>query len=164
METTVTLQDLFEYSWWVPVSGAVCLVLGLIFLVISVHKLRKLYRKKKEQAEQPVQSQTKTISKALGERYIKKINVLKKDYQNGKITKRDGYQGLSSIIRAFVHECTDKDVEKCTLKDIKAMKVFWLADLIEEYYIPEFAEESKAEHKDFVQSCDNAMGVIRSWI
>ena len=165
METTVTLQDPFEYSWWVLVVGAVCLLLGIILLIISLRKIIKLLKKKKEeQSVEPPKLVSNLITRTIGERYIKKIDALKKNYQKGKITKRDGYQELSLIIRGFVHECTGKDVEKCTLKDLKEMKVYWLANLIEDYYIPEFAEDSRAEQKDFVQSCDNAMGVIRSWI
>ena len=38
-----------------------------------------------------------------------------------------------------------------------------LDELMEEYYVPEFAEDEKAKDKDFAESCNKAVGVIKAW-
>ena len=55
------------------------------------------------------------------------------------------------------------NVETATIRDVKKLGIKHLDKLMEEYYVPEFAEEEKAEKKDLSASCNTAIGVIRSW-
>ena len=95
--------------------------------------------------------------------YTARIRSLLQGYSSGNISKRDGYQRLSAIIRSFVHEVTGINVENFTVKEVNGMGIRNLDVLLEEYSVPEFAEDEKAINKDFVASCNVAMGVIRSW-
>ena len=62
-----------------------------------------------------------------------------------------------------MHEATGLNVENYTKSEIKAFGIRQLDRLMEEYYIPEFAEDERARDKDFVSSCNKALGVVRAW-
>ena len=96
-------------------------------------------------------------------KYIARINKLMDEYGKQELSKRDAYIKLSLIIRKYVHEATGLDVEKCTLTDVKGMGIRHLDKLMEEYYVPEFAEDNRTESRDFVTSCKTAVGVISKW-
>jgi hypothetical protein len=91
------------------------------------------------------------------------IQAVLADYNAKKITKRDGYQRLSIIIRGFVQETTGINVENYTLYEIKGLGIEKLNKLIEEYYVPEFAEDNRATKMSLEASCNSAMGVIKTW-
>jgi hypothetical protein len=95
--------------------------------------------------------------------YMGRVGSLLNAYNAGTLSKRDGYQRLSAIIRSFIHEVTGINVEAFTVKEVRAMGIRKLDILMEEYYVPEFAEDEKALDKDFAASCNVAMGVIKSW-
>jgi hypothetical protein len=95
--------------------------------------------------------------------YIGKVQALLNSYSQNKIDKREGYQQLSALIRGFVHEVTGINVENFTIKEVKAFGIKKLDVLMEEYYVPEFAEDEKAKDKDFAESCNKAVGVIKAW-
>lgn len=164
MVTTVKLQDPFEYSWYVVLMAV---ILGIIvialftYVIVSLLKLRKL-----REAKKPRYTKIKMSPEVLWrmkQNYMMRIQALFDGYRNGAISKRDGYQKLSAVIRSFVHEVTGINVENFTVKEVKAMGIRKLDVLMEEYYVPEFAEDEKAEQKDFAASCNVAIGVIRSW-
>ena len=165
MVTTVKLQHPFEYSWWVTL---IAVVLGLIALSAIVFFLIKLFSalRKKKEAPRPVARKI-TMSPEMIARvktqYIGKVQALLGSYNQNRIAKREGYQQLSAIIREFVHEVTGINVENFTIREVKAFGIKKLDTLMEEYYVPEFAEDEKAQDKDFLQSCNRAMGVIKAW-
>lgn len=164
MVTTVKLQNPFEFSWWVILVTALFLAAALAiatYLIIKLIKSRP--EKKKAQKPAPVRVMTPALLFAIKNQYLGKVMTLQKDYNAQKLDKREGYQKLSLLIRGFVHEVTGINVENYTKKEIKAMGIVKLDALMEEYYVPEFAEDEKARNKDFKVSCDRAMGVIRSW-
>ena len=49
------------------------------------------------------------------------------------------------------------------MTEIKAFGIKSLDKLMNEYYVPEFAEDEKSREKNFLQSCDKSLGVIRKW-
>ena len=165
METTVTLRPPFEYSWWVILIGIVLAALGLFLLIRALFKI--FYKKKtpKQEAPKP-EGYRRPMPQHLfiiKKKYIAGINKLRSEYEKENLTKRDAYLKLSLMIRGYVHEATGIDVEKCTLNDVKTMGIRHLDELMEEYYVPEFAEENRAKSRDFVTSCNTAVGVIREW-
>ena len=85
------------------------------------------------------------------------------NYTQNKGDTREGYQQLSALIREFVHEVTGINVENFTIKEVKAFGIKKLDVLMEEYYVPEFAEDEKAKDRDFAESCNKAVGVIKAW-
>ncbi len=165
METTVTLRPPFEYSWWVFAIGIALAALALLLLIWGLYKI--FYKKKAPKVKEPMpEGYRKPIPQHLfiiKRKYIAGISKLKNDYEKEKITKREAYLKLSLMIRGYVHEATGIDVEKCTLNDVKGMGIRHLDKLMEEYYVPEFAEDKRAEGRDFATSCNTAVGVIREW-
>ena len=164
MQTTVTLRPPFEYSWWVILIGIAVAALGLFLLIRALYKI--FYKGKKPKDEQKPLEYKKPIPQRLliiKKKYIARINKLRDDYGKEGMSKRDAYIKLSFIIRKYVHEATGIDVEKCTLTDVKSMGIRHLDKLMEEYYVPEFAEDNRTDSRDFVTSCNTAVGVISKW-
>lgn len=164
MVTTVELQAPFSYSWWVYLIVAAILLAALAIIIYVIAKLVKIFKVKK--AVPPVPRHIKITPERLEKlrmAYISKVHDIQVAYSAGRLDKRDGYQRLSAEIRGFVHEATGINVENYTIKEVKAMGIRKLDELMEEYYVPEFAEDEKGKDKDLVKSCQAAMGVIKSW-
>ena len=165
MVTTVKLQSPFEYSWWVTLIAVVLGAIALTAIVFFLLKLFSVLGKKKE-APKPAARKivmTPDVMYRVKNQYIAKVGALLTSYNQNQIDKREGYQQLSAIIRGFVHEVTGINVENFTIKEVRAFGIKKLDVLMEEYYVPEFAEDEKAMDKDFVQSCNRAVGVIKAW-
>lgn len=165
METTVTLQPPFEYEMWVLVVFSILLVAGIAAVIYAIIKM------KNKDTVREVTSEEEAVYKKAGQitlynakrKYVLQIQRLIADYKAKKISKRDGYQKLSLIIREFVFETTRIDVTKYTLRDLKGLKLSKLDTLIEEYYVPEFGEDERSKNMNLEASCNRAMGVIKTW-
>ena len=164
MVTTVKLQNPFEYSWWVTLIAVLLGLLALSALIFFLIKLFSALRKK--EASKPVARKivmSPEMVARLKTQYIGRVQALLDSYKQNMNDKREGYQQLSALIREFVHEVTGINVENFTIREVKAFGIKKLDTLMEEYYVPEFAEDEKAQDKDFLQSCNRAMGVIKAW-
>jgi hypothetical protein len=164
MVTTVKLQDPFEYSWWVLLVTAVIGAIAVAVLAYVIVRLLSLREKKvpPRPAARKIYMSPEVLLR-LKNQYSAKVQALLTAYTQGSLGKRDGYQQLSALIREFVHEVTGINVETLTASEIRAVGIKKLDLLMEDYYVPEFAEDEKAKNKDFAASCNHAMGVIRSW-
>ena len=60
----------------------------------------------------------------------------------------------------FVYEVTKINVQKLTLKEIKKYKLPILTELVEEYYVPEFAKE---EPNSIEKSLEKTRKAIEKW-
>lgn len=164
MVTTVKLQSPFEYSWWVILIATIILgaaLFALIYAIVGILKSRQ-----KSLSEAPAARKlimTPELLMRVKQQYADKVMSISERYNRGLLGKRDGYQELSLVIRGFVHEVTGINVENFTVKEVKAMGIRKLDVLMEEYYVPEFAEDEKAKEKDLTTSCNVAMGVIKAW-
>lgn len=165
MDTTVTLQQPFEYKVWVFVVAFLLLaafIVAMVFMIKSI--VRMLPEKEKKKKELPkLKVLTPQELFALKRKYESKLQGLMRTYAGQQIEKREAYQDLSMLIREFVHDATGIHVENYTVKEIRALGIRRLDMLMDEYYVPEFAEEFRAKNKDFATSCNSALGVIRSW-
>ena len=87
------------------------------------------------------------IAKLAGikERYLDTLGAIERDLREGKTEPRFAYQRMSGAIRGFVYEATGVKVQKYTLYEIKQLRMHRLTQLIEEYYVPEFAEWSQQD-------------------
>ena len=165
MVTTVKLQHPFEYSWWVTLIAVALGAIALTAIIFFLIKAFKALRKKKE-APRPAAmkiAMSPDMIYRVKNQYIGKVQALLNSYRQNRIDKREGYQQLSALIRGFVHEVTGINVENFTIKEVKAFGIKKLDVLMEEYYVPEFAEDEKAKDKDFAESCNKAVGVIKAW-
>lgn len=164
METTVTLQHAFEYSLWVILLG---ILVFLIALVLFVRAVKKIKKQKRESCPNSVMREYRPAPARVvmdaKTRYTLQIKRIMDEYNAKDITKREGYQRLSLIIRGFVHETTGINVEKYTLSDIQTLGMPGLNTLISEYYLPEFAQDDMAAYSGLWTSCNRTIGVINQW-
>ncbi|MCR5403234.1 MAG: hypothetical protein K6E91_05355 [Butyrivibrio sp.] len=164
MVTTVKLQNAFEYSWWVAPIAAVFLIGALVLLLYIGRKVYKLLDNHIRKISPYIKvHMSPQVLAGMKNQYIGRIQRLLNEYQAGVFDKREGYQQLSAIIRSFVHEATGINVETLTAAEVKRMGILKLDKLMEEYYVPEFAEDERGKDKDLLSSCNTAMGVIKSW-
>ena len=153
MQLDVSLQEPFSYSK----LGLIMLILLIVALIIYilVKLIIKLNKNKPQLEYVPIVNVG-----SIKDTYIKQIDELKDNVNNKKISDRRAYNDLSSIIRKFIYEATNIDVMKCSLNDIKKLKMHSLTKLVEEYYEPEFSYEGKG---DILSSIDKTKEVIMRW-
>ena len=164
MVTTVELQKPFEYSWWVSLIWILLIIVAVAIFAFMLIKLFFLDKKKAEtMAGRPKTPATPRVLPGVKNKYIQRVQDINNRYAAGAVSKRNGYQELSGVIREFVHEATGINVETLTAEEVRAMGIMNLNVLMEEYYVPEFAEDERARNKDLTKSCNTAVGVIRSW-
>ncbi len=164
METTVTLQPPFEYALWVLIVGVVITIAAIALFIAAVVLIKKNRPITVANSNSPVYRQAAPrIVLDAKRRYCMQIQEILNSYEQNTITKREGYQRLSLIIRGFVHETTGINVENCTLIEIKKLGIPQLNELIQEYYVPEFAEDDRSGSAKLNGSCNRAMGVIKAW-
>ena len=141
-------------------------IAAIAMLAYVIYRVMKLRPVKKKEVQKPAArkiNMTPDVLYRIKGQYVGKVQALINAYRQNTISKRDGYQQLSAIIRSFVHEVTGINVENYTVTEIKAFGMKKLDALMEEYYVPEFAEDEKAQDKNFEASCYNALGVIKTW-
>ena len=166
MVTTVELQNVFEFSQWVSILAGGLIFLGIAIFAGILIRILLLGKKKEAPRQIPVSAPVITnMNMAPGNKnqYIQRIQDINNRYVKGTVSKRTGYQELSAVVREFVHEATGINVESLTAAEVKAMGISKLDVLMEEYYVPEFAEDEKAEKMNLSKACDRTEGVIRSW-
>ena len=93
-------------------------------------------------------------------KYLTKIDNLIINFNNSKLSSRKAYQELSSIIRNFIYEVTNIQVQNYTLKDISTINMPILYQLVSEYYNPEFSKISKG---NITLSINKTRMVIEKW-
>ncbi len=163
MVTTVTLREPFEYYTWVIVVAALFLIGALLALFFSIKMLYDRQIKQPKKAMPKIKKPLPRALKVIKDDYEKRLGDISSCYRNKSISRREAYQRLSISIRGFVSEATGIDVEHYTREEIRSFGIKSLDKLMDEYYIPEFAEDEKSASKDVVASCDKALGVIRKW-
>ena len=89
--------------------------------------------------------------------YISQLIKIQEGYDNGQLAMRDTYQRISASIREFVFKVTDIEVHNYTLTDIKRLNMPVLAELVEEYYRPEFEKESLGDVKNSIEKTKRAI-------
>lgn len=156
MQTTVNLQEPFSYSL-IPIVIISILIITLLVIGI-IYAIRKVRIQNKEEIIVK-KDNIKEISK-IKEKYINKLISIEKSLTDSKISTRRAYQETSSVIRFFVYEMTGIKVQNYTLQDIKELNMKSLYELVEEYYVPEFAEKSVGDIKS---SIEKTRKVIERW-
>lgn len=159
METTVQLQEPFSYALWLPVLLSLIVFGYLIFLIVSKIVEKAKQREPKKAPEVKVVVPPVDIEQ-LKLKYIQEVNRIEAELAQGSITSRDAYQKMSMCIRSFVYEATRINVQSCTLQDIRKLNMPSLENLIAEYYIPEFAQDSVGDVSAALQKTRRA---IETW-
>ncbi|MCI8546584.1 MAG: hypothetical protein HFJ44_05045 [Clostridia bacterium] len=155
METTVKLQELYAYSI-LPIS-----IIAILVIAITIYILIEKIKKKNEivKIEDVKIVEPKNI-KSIQNKYLKRLDNLRKKLELNRITTRVAYQGLSTLIRYFIYEVTDIKVQNYTLSEIETLNMPFLTELIQEYYAPEFAKQSIGDIK---QAIEKTRKVVEKW-
>ncbi len=155
METTVKLQELYAYSI-LPIS-----IIAILVIAITIYILIEKIKKKNEivKIEDVKIVEPKNI-KSIQNKYLKRLDNLRKKLELNRITTRVAYQGLSTLIRYFIYEVTDIKVQNYTLSEIEKLNMPFLTELIQEYYAPEFAKQSIGDIK---QAIEKTRKVVEKW-
>jgi len=156
MPTTVEIQARMSHGL-LPV-----IILFLLCLSpIIVKKVQKYREKKKEKMNpQPLEPVKEEIPLSVKEEYFRRLNGMKTDYKEGRLSSKDGYKLLRKFLRDFVLEYAGVDVTKKTLAEIKRSNIPKVAKLIEEYYVAEFSPDDEG---NFADSLNKTIKIINNW-
>ncbi len=152
METTVNLRRLFDFSKLPIIITAA--VLGLltvaIVLMLLYNLLKDIKRKeKKEVVEEKVF--VKPDMEKLKMEYLALLDGIEAKFNEDTTKIRPAYEGMSRVVRDFVYRATGTEVDKFALYEICQTEYKDLADLVGEYYQPEFDKISEGDVRDALQ-------------
>ena len=150
MQVTVNLKDFFHYSY-LPI---------LIFFILTLFLIglySLLFRKKKTKVIKKAEAKNIPLIK---EKYLVKLDQLILQLNQQRISNRHAYQSLSNIIRNFVYEMINIQVQNYSLQEIERLQIPILTELVREYYEPEF---SKISRGNILSSIEKTKEVIRRW-
>lgn len=160
MPTTVELQKMFRYSATPIVLTALALLLVTLILIALI--LWKIIKNKRAGRKNTIKSilWIKPDMEKLKQEYLAKLLKIEMAFDTDTTKIRPAYESMSKLIRDFVYKATGIDVPKYTLSEIRKTDLEDLADLIEEYYEPEFDKISAGDVK---ASIENTRRVISKW-
>lgn len=161
MPISVSLQEMFGYSALLTILLVVLVAIPLLVYLFFKLKGFKLPEKKKKKAEAPKPYVRKRSIQEIKSDYLRQISMIETKYKNNEIDDREAYLQLSKVVRTFVQEMTGIKAVNLTLNEIKELGLPALADLIAEFYRPEFAYES--EGADTIRHIADARTVVTQW-
>ena len=87
----------------------------------------------------------------LKKEYLAKLARIEEAFLADPTLIRPTYEKMSKLIRNFAYQATGIEVQKYTLYEIRMAKMNSLADLVEEYYEPEFDRISEGDAKESIK-------------
>lgn len=163
MRTSVGLQQPLPYPAWVPVAGAALALAALAALFVMRYvltgRIRGLAAARRPKAGPGVVTMPFDLNEAKW-RYMSRLDALLAAYGRGEVDTRVAHEEISRVVRSFVREATDIDVDEWTLADARRSPWPQLAELIAICYEPEFAEHPVADPRPGIE---HAKAVIWSW-
>ena len=160
MQTSINLQNMYNYSVWpLLLVFLIFAIMTIGLIVILVKKNKRQVAVKKPDVKKIQQKDIKNIP-VIKSKYIKKLNGIESKFKDKKIDLRKAYQEISETVRLFVFEVTDITTQNFSLSEIKKANIPGLYELIEEYYEPEFAEKSVG---DFDDAINKARRIVSEW-
>lgn len=154
MQISVKLQDPFSYSVW-----PIILVL-FVFLAVVIYLIYLIVNNKNKRKNNVFNYVPPKNLFQIKNQYLQELDNLHFKINQNQISIRKSYQTLSLIIRNFVYEVTDIEVQKYTLEEIKKINIPILTELIAEYYPPAFSLLSEG---NIINSLNKTREVIRRW-
>ncbi len=160
MPTSVKLRNMLDYSTLpiIIVGGLLVLItlLAVIYILVRVYKSRK--SKRKITAKELLW--TKPDMAKLKKEYLAKLARIESAFETDPTLIRPTYEKMSKLIRSFAYRATGIEVQKYTLYEIRSAKMNDLADLVEEYYEPEFDRISEGDARE---SLKKTKRMIAEW-
>ena len=150
---------MFRFSPW-PLTIVACALVLFTLILIAMFVFSGI-RNKKAGRKNTIKSLlwTPTDLEKLRQEYLAKLMQIEFDFDSDKQI-RSAYERMSVLIREFTYKATGVEVLKYSLSEIKGTGLNNLADLIEEYYEPEFDKISEGDVK---ASIERTRKVITEW-
>ena len=150
---------MFRFSPW-PLTIVACALVLFTLILIAMFVFSGI-RNKKAGRKNTIKSLlwTPTDLEKLRQEYLAKLMQIELDFDSDKQI-RSAYERMSVLIREFTYKATGVEVLKYSLSEIKGTGLNNLADLIEEYYEPEFDKISEGDVK---ASIERTRKVITEW-
>lgn len=160
MPTSVELQKMFRYSFE-PIAWTI-LALVITTLILIAMIIWKIMKNKSEGRKNTIKSilWIKPDMERLKQEYLARLLKIEMEFDADTSRIRPAYENMSKLIRDFAYKATGIEVMKYSLSEIKKTELVDLADLIEEYYEPEFDKISAGDVK---ASIENTRRVISKW-
>lgn len=160
METTVELQRMMRYSKLpIIIVGALLAIVTALIISYVVYRVIKLIKANRKPTIKAI-LWTKPNMDVLRAEYLNKLEAVEREFKNNPTAVRPTYEKLSKIIRNFAYQATGIEVQKYSLNEIRGTYLQGLADLIEEFYAPEF---DKISSGDVITSIDKTKRMISAW-
>lgn len=161
MQTSVELQGPFYYSTLILVILlTIVLVPAIIWLIhiIKGVKLPTFKKKVKVVPPKPVVIDKERLRREC----FARIGSIETQEKNKEITRRKAYILLSETVRKFISRVSGNNASALTLKEIKELDNPSLANLIEQFYHPEFAFDDATE-EEMDKAFFDARKVVKEW-
>jgi len=160
MPTTVELQKMFKYSPW-PIT-IVSILLALVTAVLIWLIISKIISNRKAGRKNTIKSLMwiRPDMQKLKQEYLARLIKIEMEFDSDPTQIRGAYEKMSLLIRDFAYKATGIEVLKYSLSEIRKTELEALADIIEEYYEPEFDKISEGDVK---ASIANTRKVISQW-
>lgn len=152
MNTQYELEEPFRYSW--DLVYALLIVIAILIIGYLIIKFSPFFSKRFSKYFKKVQTPSYKA------RALKQLEKLRIDIENNHIDNRDAYLQLSNIIRKFIEKTTGINVLSLSKEEIKDLDMEELSLLMEEYYPPEFAKDSRG---NILDSINRTTEVIKRW-
>lgn len=138
---------------FVIVAAVLLLVFWFVFLLL---RTTKKVKKVEAKPEPLIQTDFSVYQKSA----LEQIGALEKQWKSQAIDGREAHQKMSMILREYVDSVMGTKTKYMALHELRTLGRDDLTKLIEEYYEPEFSEQSQ---KDVSASIQNTIKVIKAW-
>ena len=151
METTINLRRLFDFSQLpIIITGAILAVLTVSIILMFLYQLLKDWKRKEKEQKQIVEEKVfvKPDMTKLKAEYLALLDGNEAKFNEDTTKIRPAYEGMSRVVRDFVYRATGTEVDKFALYEINQTEYKGLANLVGEYYQPEFDKISEGDVRD----------------
>lgn len=151
METTINLRRLFDFSQLpIIITGALLAVLTVTIILMFLYQLLKDWKRKEKEEKQIVEEKVfvKPDMTKLKAEYLALLDGIEAKFNEDPTKVRPAYEGMSRVVRDFVYRATGTEVDKFALYEINQTEYKGLANLVGEYYQPEFDQISEGDVRD----------------
>ena len=162
METTINLRRLFDFSTLpVIITGAVLAALTVAIILMFLYSfLKDFKRKQKEEVAVEAKVFVKPDMTKLKAEYLALLDGIEAKFNEDTTKIRPAYEGMSRVVRDFVYRATGTEVDKFALYEICQTEYAGLANLVGEYYQPEF---DKISEGDVRASLEKSRRLVSEW-
>ena len=144
MKYSVNLENPFAFSsYWYGV-GTALIVIAVVLFLITPRILNRFERKNLVSLRQGALTRTRN-------KFLKKIDEIEAAYNSGKLDTRGVCQQMSIEVRRFVRAVTGWPTATMVYLELVRLDRPELAELVRQYYEPEFAYYSDADAKAAIE-------------